>query len=77
MPSPSSTRSRAPLPPALEPWRIISEKEYATLEGVSVDTIRRRTAKGEGPPRRQMSERRYGYLLSDILAARKTASADV
>jgi hypothetical protein len=69
---PSPTRSRAQLPPGLETRRIITEKQYAELEGVSVDTIRRRVAAGKGARRRQLSARRHGYEVGDILAARQT-----
>jgi len=47
--------------------RIISETEAAGLNGVSRDTFRRRTDRGEGPPKIRMSPRRVGYRLRDVL----------
>jgi predicted DNA-binding transcriptional regulator AlpA len=47
--------------------RIISETEAAGLNGVSRDTFRRRTDRGEGPPKIRMSPRRIGYRLRDVL----------
>jgi predicted DNA-binding transcriptional regulator AlpA len=47
--------------------RIISETEAAGLNGVSRDTFRRRTDRGEGPPKIRMSPWRIGYRLRDVL----------
>ena len=56
--------------------RIVTENEYAALDGVSVDTVRRRTARGEGAPRIKLSPKRYGYRLRDILAARTATTKE-
>jgi predicted DNA-binding transcriptional regulator AlpA len=48
--------------------RLITETEAASLYGVSRDTLRRRTDRGEGPPKIRMSPRRVGYRLRDVLA---------
>ena len=73
MPAPRTRRAarRVKLPPDLELGRVISEEEYAELDGVSEDTVSRRRKRGEGAPRVQLSPRRFGYVLKDILAARK------
>jgi hypothetical protein len=73
MPAPT-TRS-AKLPADVELERILTEDEYAELDGVSADTVRRRSARGEGAPRLKLSPRRVGYRLRDILAARQKPEA--
>ena len=47
--------------------RIVSEKKAAEIRGVSPDTLRRAAARGEGPKRIQLSPRRVGYRLSELL----------
>jgi predicted DNA-binding transcriptional regulator AlpA len=47
--------------------RIVDEREAAWRRGVSRDTLRRLTARTGRPRRIQLSERRFGYLLSEIL----------
>jgi len=59
------------LPDELVLERILTEEEYAALDNVSVDTVRRRSARGEGARRIQLSPKRYGYRLRDIIAARQ------
>jgi hypothetical protein len=73
MPAPT-TRS-VKLPADVELERILTEAEYAELDGVSVDTVRRRSARGESAPRLKLSPRRVGYRLRDILAARQKPDA--
>jgi hypothetical protein len=51
----------------IELQQIISEKEAARLRGVSVDTLRRQAARGEGPPRLKLSPGRIGYRIGDLL----------
>jgi hypothetical protein len=46
--------------------RLVSDKVAAALMDISVPTLRRMRARGEGPPRRQISLRRYGTRLRDI-----------
>jgi predicted DNA-binding transcriptional regulator AlpA len=48
--------------------RLITEAEACALYGYSHDTLRRRAARGEGPPRIKVSPRRVGYRLRDVLA---------
>jgi len=67
--SPNSQADPAPGWRDLE--KIVTEREYAELESVSVDTIRRRSARGEGAPRLRLSPRRVGYRLADIIRHRE------
>jgi predicted DNA-binding transcriptional regulator AlpA len=46
--------------------RILSEVETATLAGVSSQTLRRMSDRGQGPPRLKISLRRVGYRLRDV-----------
>jgi hypothetical protein len=72
VPAPIKHRPALPhLPGDLLLDRILTEEEYAAFDNVSVDTIRRRNARGEGAPRIQLSPKRHGYCLRAILAARK------
>jgi hypothetical protein len=48
--------------------RLVSDKIAASLMGISLDTLRRLRARGEGPQRRQISQRRFGTRLRDIAA---------
>ena len=50
------------------PLQVLSDKQRAALEGVSLDTIQRRRAKGDAPPRIRLSERRHGTLMRDEAA---------
>jgi len=55
--------------------RIIPRRKAAELADVSVDTWDRLEAKGQTPPKVQISERRFGYRLIDFerwLDARRT-----
>jgi predicted DNA-binding transcriptional regulator AlpA len=58
-------------------WRdleqIIDIKEYARLKSVSVDTIRRKIARGEGAPAIRLSPRRIGFRLRDVIAESQVA----
>jgi hypothetical protein len=72
VPAPIKHRPALPeLPDDLLLERIFTEEEYAAFDHVSVDTVRRRTARGEGAPRIQLSPKRFGYRLRDILTARR------
>ena len=51
--------------PGFHPLQVLSDNQLAALEGVSLDTIQRRRAKGDAPPRVQLSERRHGTLMQD------------
>jgi predicted DNA-binding transcriptional regulator AlpA len=57
-------------PPAFpfHPDQVLSDPLLAALEGVSVDTIQRERAKGNGPPRTRLSERRHGTRVRDYQA---------
>jgi hypothetical protein len=48
--------------------RLVSDQVAAELMDISLATLRRMREKGEGPPRRQISERRFGTRLRDIQA---------
>jgi predicted DNA-binding transcriptional regulator AlpA len=63
-----------PLPPVrLKPGdRILSQNEAARLRGVTRETLRRMAQAGIGPPRIQLSPRRFGYLASDFLEIKQT-----
>ena len=68
---PAPTEDTLTLPPAIELQRIVSEKKAAELQNVSVDTIRRKAARGE-LQRIQISPRRIGYRLGDVLGISAT-----
>jgi len=56
----------------LHPDQIISEREAAQLRGVSLDTFRRQQRRGDMRiPRFQISLRRIGYRLSDVLQVKE------
>jgi hypothetical protein len=58
----------------------ISESAAARLLGVSADTLRRMSVRGEGPPRIKLSLRRVGYRLANCLAflkAREVAPKEI
>jgi hypothetical protein len=46
--------------------RLVSDQVAAQLMSISLATLRRMRSRGEGPPRRQISLRRYGTRLRDI-----------
>jgi predicted DNA-binding transcriptional regulator AlpA len=48
--------------------RLVSDKVAAQLLSISLATLLRMRKRGEGPPRRQISQRRFGTKLSDIQA---------
>lgn len=50
------------------PDRVVSERDTATIIGISIDTLRRLGAEGKGPARVRLSTRRIGYRLSAIYA---------
>jgi hypothetical protein len=45
---------------------LVSDQVAAQLMSISLATLRRMRSRGEGPPRRQISLRRYGTRLRDI-----------
>jgi hypothetical protein len=47
--------------------RIISEDEAAKIRGVSPDTLRRNSERGNKPTRLKLSLRRVGYRLREVL----------
>lgn len=57
-----------PLPADAELDRIIPELEAARLRNVSPDTLRRQAKRGEGPRRIQLSPRRIGYRLREVIS---------
>jgi hypothetical protein len=46
--------------------RLVSDQVAAELMDISLATLRRMRLRGEGPPRRRVSERRFGTRLRDI-----------
>jgi predicted DNA-binding transcriptional regulator AlpA len=48
--------------------RVVSEPTAAGILGVSPDTLKRMVARGQGPRRLKISQRRVGYRLSDVMA---------
>jgi predicted DNA-binding transcriptional regulator AlpA len=62
-------RRADPLPPVrLKPGeRILTPAEAAKLRGVSRETLRLMSERGQGPRRIQLSPRRFGYLSSDFI----------
>jgi hypothetical protein len=73
--NPDQPKQPVPLPTGVELDRILTEQQYAEMDGVSVFTVRRRSERGEGAPRIRLSPRRVGYRLRDILAARQHQEA--
>jgi hypothetical protein len=47
--------------------RFVDEEEAAWRRGVSPDTFRRRSLKTGKPKRYQLSDRRFGYWLPEVL----------
>jgi predicted DNA-binding transcriptional regulator AlpA len=52
------------------PDRLITERATAEILGISPDTLRRLSHRGEGPTRRKISPRRVGYKISEVAAYR-------
>ena len=69
--NPDQPKQPVLIPTGVELDRILTEQQYAEMDGVSVFTVRRRSARGEGARRIRLSQRRVGYRLRDILAARQ------
>jgi predicted DNA-binding transcriptional regulator AlpA len=47
--------------------RYVSEAEAAILRGISVSTFQRRRKETKKPKRYQLSARRFGYKLSEVM----------
>lgn len=47
--------------------KVITQAEAARLRGVSIDTLKRNSLRGESPQRIRLSPRRVGYRLRDVL----------
>jgi hypothetical protein len=56
------------LPDNLDSDRVVSDEVVAAILNISLMTLIRMRARGEGPPRRQISPRRFGTRLRDIQA---------
>jgi hypothetical protein len=54
------------LPRNFDSDRLVSPRVAAALLNISVWTLRRMSERKEGPHRRQVSPRRFGYRLRDI-----------
>lgn len=70
MPAPRRSPPDAPERPLtfLELERILSEQDAAYLLGISPDTLRRKSLRDGKPRRIQISPRRIGYKLNELLA---------
>jgi hypothetical protein len=71
---PAPTAATLKLSRELELQRIVTEAQAAALRGVSTDTIRRQVERGE-LTRIQLSPRRHGFRLGDVLALRPDSDA--
>ena len=49
-------------------YQVVPEEKAAEILDISVSTLRRQHAKGKGPPRVQLSDRRYGYMFGKLIA---------
>ena len=59
----------------IDALRVVSEPTAAGILGISPDTLRRLSQRGQGPRRIKISERRIGYRLADVLAWLKQREA--
>ena len=59
------------------PDRLITERATAEILGISPDTLRRLSHRGEGPTRRKISPRRVGYKVSEVEAYRDGKSLGI
>ena len=77
MPQTETTKQKGSvlLPPAIEGARILSAKQAAELLGLSVATFRRLHWSGRLPAPVQLSTRRIGWKLRDLLAYTDHAAA--
>lgn len=42
---------------------VMTQAQFCALASISEDTLRRLHKNGEGPPRVQLSKRRFGYMV--------------
>jgi predicted DNA-binding transcriptional regulator AlpA len=76
--SPARQRREAEARDSLDSVRVLDEPTAIRLAGVSPRTWDRMRARGETPPKTQISERRIGYRLVDFrdwLDARRVGAA--
>ena len=64
----SSREQERRLEQSLAAMQVIDEQEAADVLGLSADTLRRRVRDGTGPIRINLSARRVGYRVGDLLA---------
>jgi predicted DNA-binding transcriptional regulator AlpA len=62
----TSDLNRNPLPTSFDSDRVVAPKEVAALLGISIATLRRMWARGEGPRWVRLSLRRQGCRLRDL-----------
>jgi hypothetical protein len=62
------TKPRTVLPDDVNIYRLVTEKEAAELLSIHFMTLRKMSARGEGPPRIKISEYRIAYRLRDVIA---------
>jgi predicted DNA-binding transcriptional regulator AlpA len=55
-------------PPDLDVVRLLTTEQTAGVLGISIDTLSRMSARGEGPQRIKISPRRVAYRLFEIEA---------
>jgi predicted DNA-binding transcriptional regulator AlpA len=60
------------IPDSLTPERILSVAQGAQLYGISVATFRRLKRAGKLPPSLQLSERRIGWRVRDLIEHLRT-----
>jgi len=64
-----------PIPPEIELYRTIDEKEVALVIGLALGTIRNKRGDGTGPPYYRVG-RRCVYRLSDVLSWMEARKVD-
>lgn len=64
-----------PLPPGLDSARVLSARQGAELLGISLATFRRMHWSGRLPAPVQLSTRRIGWKLRDLLAYADSCAA--
>ena len=50
----------------LPDFAVLNDEQTAAVYGISTDTLNRRRARGEGPQRIQISQRRFGTTVGSV-----------
>jgi hypothetical protein len=61
----SDDESPTPINIPFHPDQVLSDELLASLMGVSIDTVQRNRARGDGPKLTQLSQRRHGTRMRD------------